>query len=236
MAKEKGLTAQLSAPFDEEEGPKDLNVGSVFAKAAFTLSATNEPFAGPIVGDDAVYEIGFNKRIPSEIPPFDSIKDRVTADFNFAQALMMARAAGMGFAQSVTNGLAQGKTFSALCEEAKVKPAEIPPFSLSTRGLPEVEDRLRLDNYKQLAFSTEVGKASGLGPTADGGVVVFVKAKLPPDEAKMKTDLTPFINYVRQTRQNEAFNEWFRREAKRAGLDALLARPEQSLGSATKKS
>ncbi len=148
---------------------------------------------------------------------------------------MMARGAGMEFFQTATNGLAQGKAFSAVCDEAKLKPVELPPFSLSTRGLPEVEDRIRLDTFKQIAFSTPPGKVSNSQPTADGAVVLYVKSKLPPDEAKMKTDLPGFINYVRQTRQNEAFNEWFRKEAKRSGLDILLARPEPAIGAAAKK-
>jgi len=234
FAKEQGLTAQTTAPFDQEEGPKDLNVGTIFAKTAFGLS-TNEPFAGPIIGDDAVYEIALGPRIPSEIPSLDSIRDRVTADFKFTQAVMLARAAGMEFFQTASNGFAQGKNFSAICDEAKIKPVEIPPFSLSTRGLPEVEDRIRLDSFKQIAFSTPPGKVSNSQPTVDGAVVLYVKSKLPPDEAKMKTDLPGFINYVRQTRQNEAFNEWFRKEAKRSGLDALLARPEPAIGAAAKK-
>src|SRR5882724_4880189 len=61
FAKEQGLTAQITTPFDQDEGPKDLNVGSKFAKTAFGLS-TNEPFAGPIIGDDAVYEIALGPR------------------------------------------------------------------------------------------------------------------------------------------------------------------------------
>ena len=238
LAKEKGLTVQVTAPFSEAEGPKDLKVGSIFAKAAFSLSETNEPFAGPIVGDDAVYEIVFEKRIPSEIPSLDSIHEKVLSDYNYSQALMMARSVGMAFSQTASNGLAQGKTFASICEEAKIKLTEIPPFSLSTRALPEVEDKLRLDTFKQVAFSTPIGKSSNLQPTADGGLVLYVKSKLPPDEAKMKTELAPFINYVRQTRQNEAFNDWFRREVKRSGLEALLAKPEPAMGTpaAAKKS
>src|SRR5262249_44000361 len=55
MAKQQGLIVGLTAPFDQMEGPKDLNVGPGFASLAFSL--TNTPFAGPLLGDDAVYVI-----------------------------------------------------------------------------------------------------------------------------------------------------------------------------------
>jgi hypothetical protein len=52
------------------------------------------------------------------------------------------------------------------------------------------------------------------------------------DEAKMNTSLPAFANYVRQSRQNEAFNDWFRREAEKGLRDTPLARqqPPPSMG------
>jgi hypothetical protein len=58
--------------------------------------------------------------------------------------------------------------------------------------------------------------------TADGGVIVYVKSRLPLDEAKMNASLPAFANYVRQSRQNEAFNEWFRKEAEKGLRDTPL--------------
>jgi hypothetical protein len=53
-----------------------------------------------------------------------------------------------------------------------------------------------------------------------------VKAKLPIDQEKMKQDLPQFAQAVRQSRQNEEFNEWFRREADRGLRDTPLGRPQ----------
>jgi len=139
LAIESNLTVRVSAPFDLETGPKDLDAGPSFAKSAFSLSPTNEPFAGPLAGEDAIYVIAYNKRIASEVPTLDQVRERVVADYKYAQALNQARQAGQAFYQTLTNGLAQGKAFSALCAEAKFKPLEVPPFSLSTRSLQEVQ-------------------------------------------------------------------------------------------------
>ena len=54
-----------------------------------------------------------NNKIPSEIPPLDKIRAQVERDFQLGQALNLARKAGMDFSQTLTNGLAQGKTVAA---------------------------------------------------------------------------------------------------------------------------
>ena len=235
LAKEKGLVVRVAAPFDLQAGPKDLEVGPDFAQKAFARTP-EDPFAGPILGQDGVYVIALVKKLPSEIPPLDQIRIRVEQDYKLAQAMEMARRAGMGFYQTLTNGLAQGKTVEAICAEAKLQLVEMPPLSLSTRELPQVEERIPLNQFKQIAFTAPLGKVSPFQMTADGGVIVYVKSRLPLDEAKMNTSLPAFANYVRQSRQNEAVNDWFRKEAEKGLRDTPLARPQtQGLPSSSPK-
>jgi hypothetical protein len=224
LAKEKGLVVQVTAPFDLQDGPKELEVGSDFAQKAFARTP-EDPFAGPILGPDGAYIIALVKKIPSEIPPLDQIRARVEQDYKINQALNLARTAGTAFYQTLTNGLAQGKTVAAMCAEAKVQLVEMPPFSLSTRELPQVEEHIPLNQLKQIAFTAPLGKVSPFQMTADGGVIVYVKSRLPLDEAKMNASLPAFANYVRQSRQNEAFNEWFRKEAEKGLRDTPLNQP-----------
>ena len=225
LAKEKGLTVQITEPFDQRDGPSELAVGQDFAAKAFARTPV-EPFAGPIVGMDGVYVIAFNKKIPSEIPALDKIRARVEKDYQLGQAQDLARKAGLVFYPTLTNGLAQGKTVAALCADAKLQLVGLPPISISTRELEQVSEHLPLNQFKQLAFGTTVGKVSPFQMTTAGGVIVYVKSKLPLDEAKMIAALPTFANYVRQNRQNEAFNSWFRKEAEKGLRDTPLARQE----------
>ncbi len=225
LAKAKGLAVKITAPFDRDEGPRDLAVARDFAQKAFTRTP-DDPFAGPILGETAAYVIALNKKLPSEIPTLDQIRDQVVADYKFSQALALARKAGMDFYQTMTNGLAQGKTLPGLCVSAKLQLVDLPPFSISTRDLPEAEDHLPLNQFKQLAFTTPPGKVSNFQATSEGGLILYVKAKLPLDEAKMSASLPAFVNAVRQSRQNEAFNDWFRKEAEKGLRDTPLARPQ----------
>ena len=232
LAKEKNLAVGLTAPFDRDNGPKDLDGGPDFAPRAFKLKP-DQPFAGPILGSEAVYVIALNQKINSEVPKLDQIRGRVEDDYKYEQAKMLARQAGMAAYAELTNGLAQGKMFAALCLSKQLKPLSLPPFSLSTRELPEMEDRANLNQLKQTAFSTPPGTISNFQPTSDGGFVLYVKAKLPLDEARMNANLPAFANYVRQSRQSEAFNEWFSKQASLGLRDTPLGqpRPAPSLGS-----
>jgi len=232
VAQTNGMTVQVSAPFDQIDGPKDIQIGPGFAKAAFGL--TNSVFAGPLVGDDAAYIITLNNRIPSEAPAFDQIKERVEADYKLNLATTMTRQAGIDFTQNATNQIAQGKSFPDVCVAAKVTLVEIPPFSLSTQSLPG-SDVSTLNQLKQAAFGADPGKIAGYYSTDDGGgFVLYIRSILPIDQIKLERELPAFINYVRTSRENEAFQIWFRREVDRGLHDTpMLRREKQGPGGTT---
>ena len=230
LAQKQGLTVKVSAPFDRTEGPAELDKSENFAKAAFNLH-DEDPIAGPIIGADAVFVIAKNKLIPSENPPFATVQARVESDFKLAQATQTARTTGAVFAQTATNGLAQGKAFSALATEVKAKAVLLPPFSLSTRKVEEVEDHLSLQQFMQVAFATPVGEVSQFIPTMAGGMVLYVKNKLPLDDKKVTAELPEFIGLLRQARQREAFEQWFNREAPQALADTPVVKRQPEINS-----
>src|SRR5213075_34693 len=124
VAKEGKLPVETSQPFDRENIPKDLDVSPNAAKVIFQLTP-EDPISPLIGGRDAVYILALKKTLPSEAPVFESVRDKVTADYKYTEALKLARKAGADFDKLLTNGLAQGKTFDALCAEAKVKPTAL---------------------------------------------------------------------------------------------------------------
>lgn len=228
LAKSKGLAVEITEPFSQDAGPKGLQVGEEFANMAFKLTAV-DPFAGEaILGFDEAYVVALKARVPSENPLYESVRERVTDDYRFIEALRTAHKAGEEFYVVLTNGLAAGKGFVTICSEAGRQPVLPPPFSLSTRELPEVEKHVNLQQLKQAAFTASVGKPSEFIPTREGGFIVFVQARLPLDIVKMNAALTNFTRAVRQARQNEAFNAWFSREAERGLRDIpYFARQQQ---------
>ena len=216
LAKDRGLTAQISMPFSQNEAPLGLDVGADFVRAAYSLT-TEEPFTDAVPGSDAFYAISYHSQLPSEIPSLDSIRDRVTQDFQFIESAMLARKAAIDFESGLSNAMAGGKSFADACDKAGVKLTSIAPFSLSsTNRIPELADRANVDQFKRVVFATAPGQVTPMMPASDGAFMALVQAKLPLDEAEMVKNLPAFTRSVQQVRRSEVFNEWFRVEANKA--------------------
>jgi hypothetical protein len=213
VAKQKRLPVLVTAPFADKFGPEEFTAPESFTKAAFALSP-DVPFAGPVAGPDAVYVLAFAGRLPSEIPPLDQIRERVTREYQLREAILLARRAGTNFVRTLT-GTTADRGFAPLCVAAGLQPQELPTFSLSTQELPGFGERTDLNQLKQAVFTTPVGKTSDFEATSDGGFIVYVQSRLPIDQAKMNSDLPQYIDYLRRGRQNEAFSEWVSIEANR---------------------
>jgi hypothetical protein len=217
---------ETTEPFAREESPKGLDVRTDFGRTAFSLSETN-PYAQPLIEQDAAYVIAFNNRLPSEIQSLDKVKDKVTMDYKLSQARDRASKAGVDFYEKLTNGIAQGKTFEAACAEAKIKPVELPHFSQSTRELPAAEGHIPFGYLQRIAFGTQPGKISPFEVVKQFGTIVYVKSVVPVDEKEMEKELPKFTSLVRQTRQREVFDKWMQREFGRVITDPALLRKEQ---------
>ncbi|MBC8002423.1 MAG: hypothetical protein H7X97_07530, partial [Opitutaceae bacterium] len=213
LAAERGFKVGLTAPFDLRNGPTELSVPSTFAQAAFSLT-TEDPYgASPLTGTDGVYLIGLKKRIARELQPMETVRAKVTEDYKQAEALKAMRVEGERLQVAITNGLAQGKSFDAVCTAAGVKPMKLSPFSPATRTMPELEGRISFGFVQNVAEGIEVGKASNFRALSESGFIVYLRARLPVDEAKMKTDLPEFLSRLQEQRQMAAFAEWFQTES-----------------------
>jgi hypothetical protein len=213
VAKQRGLPVHVTAPFGSELGPEEFTAPPSFTKAAFGLTP-DEPFARPVAGPDAVYVLAFARQLLSEIPPLDQIRERVTQDYQWRTATLLAQRAGTNFVHTLT-GMTADRGFATLCIAAGLQPQMLPPFSLSTRELPELGDQAELNQLKQAVFTTPVGKPSDFEATSAGGFIVYVQSRLPIDQAKMNSELPQYIAALRRGRQNEAFSQWVNLEVNR---------------------
>jgi len=230
LAATNGLPAAVTEPFTRFAGPAGLKVLETFAEAAFTLSTNQPMFLEPVVGEDAVYILGYKQRFASENPPFESVRERVNTEYRQMEATRLAQAAGRKFHAALTNGLAQQKTFEAICAEEKLTPIKLSPFSLSTRSVPELGGRVDLSVIKDHALTLSPGQVSGFVMTRDGGLVVQLVSRQPMDEARLKTELPAFLERARQNQQRQALGEWSRRETEQMRLTKL-----PSLGESRKR-
>lgn len=219
-------TTTALAAFDRTTDFADLrSYGEVFSR----LNA-DQPYSEPQLGASNVFIVALKQQVPSEVPPLDSVRARVTEDYRRSLALEAARQAGAAFHQAVTNGLAQGRTFAAVADEQKVKAVEVAPFSLSMQTVTGLPLQLSLAALKNTAFALQPGKASDFVNSGDGGFVLFVKERKALDEAMVTAGVGAFLSELRQRGEMEAFQAWFTDEYKRSGLADLGERP--ALGAA----
>jgi hypothetical protein len=243
-AAENKLQVRTSKPFDRVSGLEEFKTAEdmeseretepfveTLRQRALALTPDRPILFNSIPGPHAVYLIALKEKVPSELPPLEKIQEKVTADYRHQIALDLARQAGRAFEVAVTNGLVAKKSFDELCAAANVKAVDLPPFSSSTRSLTNLDSRISFQQLSSLAAELPVGQATGfVSQPPEGGYVAYVKARPPLDEQKVKAELPEFTATIRQYRQNEAFQQWFRRQAELARLSGLKRGP--SVGAA----
>jgi hypothetical protein len=215
FAAAQGYQVKLTEPFDRMTG-LDTNIfPAEFRQKALTLNTNAAVVFNPIIGQNALFVIALHSRVPSEMPSFDKIQDKVTTDYRQQQALELARKAATNFYATVTNTL-QKTSFADAAREQNVTLITPPSFSPSTSSLTNLDSRLNLRTLQQFAFVLKPGEVSQILPSAEGAMLVHLRERKPADEAQMRTDLPEFTRRIRVYRQNEAFNQWLRKQIEQA--------------------
>lgn len=213
LAAANGYTAKVSEPFAADQAVPGIDNSYELTGLVFQL--TEEiPFTRAFHAADGTYLVALHSVLPSEVPPLEKIRGQVQTDFYEQKSLENAREAASTFHTSLTNGLAQGKAFEAICKEAGHEPVQMPLFSPSSRTLAGADPRANLYLLQNLAFDLEVGKVSRVSQTEDGAMILFVHSFIEAKEEQVKKELPDYAKTLRQRRRSEAFGAWFQEEQK----------------------
>lgn len=229
-AEEEKFPTGVTMPFDIEEGPTNLVVSERFAQEAFQLDPTNKPVSfQPIGGSNGVYLIALKEKISGRPQAFGEVREKVEEDYKRFNAFTLARSSATNFIAQVTNSMPQ-KSFGEVAQQLGLKAETLPPISQNSQSLTNLEERLNARQLTSIMFSTEPGNVTPYIPNPpDGGYVAYVKSKLPIDEQKMREELPRFVAEMRYQRQNEIFNQWFRKQVeKETWLRDLLEKNRQA--------
>jgi len=226
VAGEEKLQVKVSEPFDMEQGPTNLDVAPRFAQVAFSLNAANPISFQPVEGENGIYVFALKETIPGRPQPFEEVKEKVAEDYRRYHAFTLGRSDATNFVAQATSGIASGKTFEEIAQQLKLKSEPLPPISQATESLTNLNDRLNVRQLKGVMLGLEPGKLSGYIPNPpEGGYVVYVRAKLPFDDNKIREALPKFLSELRYQKQNEIFGQWFRKQVEKANLP--LNQPKQ---------
>ena len=213
LAAAKGYKAEVSEPFTADQAIP--GIGDSYELTGLVFQLTEEiPFTRAFHAADGTYLVALHSVLPSEVPPLEEIRGQVQTDFYEQKSLENAREAAATFHTSLTNGLAQGKAFEAICKEAGHEPVQMPLFSQSSRTLAGADPRANLYLLQSLAFDIEVGEVSRVSQTEDGAMILFVHSFVEAKEEQMKEELPDYAKTLRQRRRSETFGAWFQEEQK----------------------
>jgi peptidyl-prolyl cis-trans isomerase D len=220
LAAAKGLAAAVTEPFAQFESPEGIDAGPDFARAAFALTPAAPMATEPLAGPEHVYIIALKRRIPSGPPEWADVEQRVTADYRRAKALEAAHAAGRQFHEKLVAD-DQTQTLQQLANQPHITWVRPRPFSPSTTSIPELEGQVNFAQLKDTALRLAVGEHSNLVTNSAGGFVVQVTDRQPVADEKMNEELPGFLTQLRQERERDALNEWFRRQMENTLLAGL---------------
>jgi len=232
LAADKNLEVKVTEPFDRLKGLEEGDFPASFRQKAFSLNDQQSVQFAPIQGSNTIYLIALKKRIPSEMQPFDKVKDQVTHDFKYEKAQTLARQEGQNFQTNATNAIIQGKSFGDLAAAAKAELISVPEFTPGTGTLTNLDARVNYRTLHGMASDLKKGELSRFIPLMDGGLVVYMRDRQPVPEDKVKEELPDYLAKLRMYRQNEAFNQWFRKEVEQARVQ--LPQKEQPQARTTK--
>jgi hypothetical protein len=229
LAGEAELPWGITEPFERFYPPADLRVGPDFGTTAFDLSPAQPMSMEPLMGQDGVYLIALKDRIPGYVPPLDQVRPEVITDFRRSEARRLAREAAAEFEAEARAGIEQSKDFEAICTESEVTMIQPEPFSRSTRSIAGLPTAVSSRQLQLLALEMKTDVLSPVEQTPDGAVLVFVSAREPVAEERVKTELADFTDQLRSSRRMEAITEWTRKEMELAQVSGL---PEELRGNA----
>jgi hypothetical protein len=222
LAQAKGFAVKTTEPFDRKNAGKDLDLEP--KKALDFLFALREDAPDdpgklklytpiPLTNSAATLVIaGLQKRFPSQLQPLAAVRDQVLKDCRDAKALALSKDAGEKFAGAVQVGLMQGKSFDAVGAAQNAKAETLPPFALTTTNLPPGLDKASYQQLQEAVYALPAGQSTKFMATPDGGLVAYVKERLPVDQARMERELPFYLARMREQRQFVAFQDWFVRQ------------------------
>ncbi len=218
FAAAKGVVAQVTEPFSQFSGPRDLKVPEQFSRLAFRLTPEEPIVQEPVAGEDAFYVVALKHQIPSETPPLDNVRAQVTQDYQRSETMSLARTAGNLFVNSLTNALASGQQIDAVAQQSGLTVVDLAPFSKDDRDIFGLPPMVNVSTLRRQAFDLTPAHASSYLPTSDGGFVVYVEKFIPASDDEVKSDLGKFRQELERRNASEAFNEWFQKQIQLAQL------------------
>jgi peptidyl-prolyl cis-trans isomerase D len=207
-----------SAPDPKLKSDPQLN------QAAFNLTK-EEPNSDPIQTADGFAVLHLGGTVESRALTLDEAKQKITDAIKNDRAREMALGKGRKAVETLRNGLKAGQPLQFTLEQAGgLKAEKVEPFAVGD-GLDAKNSDEKPKNepadlmmIKNIAGGLLPGEVSDFAPWIDGGMIVIMEKREPPDPAKYQQAKTSFEERYLKTAREYVFMEWLRDRKRDAGL------------------
>ena len=176
----------------------------------------------------ALYEIAFNKKLDSTIPPLDEIRDQVTRDYKTMQATLLAQRAGTNFAAGVAAQLATGQNFASVCIAAGLQSRAAAAVFVKHAGIAGTRRSREPRASQRAAFGTASDTPAILRRprTAASSCMSSPGCRWTDGHEKRSAAIH---RRLRRQRESEAFDQWLQVEAN-SQLRTTPVNPQNAAG------
>jgi hypothetical protein len=234
------LPVKATGEFTAAAADPQLKSDPQLSTGAFQLTA-QEPNSEAVQTPDGFYVLHLASVVEARPLTLEEAKGKIVDAIKNTRMREMAMNKGRSVAQELRESLTTGTPLPSALEKAKVKAEKIPPFTLKEafdqsnviKSEPEAKAGSEPKNNRPKDFNTianaaaqvQPGEVSEFVPSEDGGMLVFVEKREPPDEAKYREDKAAFDERILRNKREVAFAEWLRDRQRDAGLISVSPEP-----------
>ena len=205
LAEAAGATVSETGFFTPQGPVEDIEAPPAFRQTAFALTP-EAAYSDPIPSAAGYYVLQYIASKPSEIPPFDQVKDKVTTQLKLARQYEGSLKQGQETLAQLKQDIATGKSFDAVCANLKLKPRKLGPFALA-------DEKLDLPGgmfAREVVMSLSTNSVSELVRTPNGSMLIYLQDRQKPVASTNSQEVANLASLVLRQNQQALFNDWLK--------------------------
>jgi len=218
------LPVETTGEFTTSAPDPKLKADPQLNQAAFKLTP-QEPNSDPLQSADGFTILHLAGIVEARPLTLDEAKPKIVDQIKNERSREMATAKGRKAAETLRDGLKAGEPLQVtLAQAGGLKSEKVDPFTLAdaadAKNPPEKPKNEPTDMMilKNVSAQLQPGEVSDFVPWTDGGLIVLMEKREPPDPAKYQQTKATFEQRYLNSAREYVFMEWLRDRQRDAGL------------------
>lgn len=191
------------------------------AGAAFKLTP-QDPNSDPFQVAEGFYILHLVSIVESRSLTLEEAKPKVVEAIKRSRSREMVSTKGSDIAHQLREATRSGQPLEAAIQKSGAKAEKIPPFALMDDSKEKMDDKTKEPadflGIKNAASRLEPGEVSEFFPWEDGGLIVVLEKREPPDPVKYAETKATFDERYLNNKRELVFYEWLHERQREAGL------------------